>query len=440
MFIESNKIELKSKYTDQIVKEIVAFINADGGKIYIGINDDGTVCGAQKIDESLRSISDIITTQIEPNAIDSVKTELEIIEGLPVIVINVKKGISPLYCIKKYGFSSSGCMIRIGSSCREMSELQIKERYKMRFFDDDIIVSSPTNLKTLSFFTLKNSYLEMGYKLNDDTFETNLKLVNNNGDYNVMAELLSDNNRYSLIFVKFSGINKASLSQRSDYGNKSIIFGFKQMMNRMASENICISNTTVRPRIDTYLFDYDSVNEAIVNAIVHNDWSIAEPQVSFFKDRIEILSHGGLPHTLSLEDFYRGISKPRNIRLMKIFSDLDIVDHTGHGVPIIIEKYGRGAFEISDNHIIVTIPFDLEVMKALNVGVNVGVNVDVNINKNERQIIELILNDPTLTAEKISIKINKTKRTAERYLKTLQEKGYIERNGSDKNGYWKVLK
>lgn len=190
-------------------------------------------------------------------------------------------------------------MIRIGSSCREMSELQIKERYKMRFFDDDIIVSSPTNLKTLSFFTLKNSYLEMGYKLNDDTFETNLKLVNNNGDYNVMAELLSDSNRYSLIFVKFSGINKASISQRSDYGNKSIIFGFKQMMNRIASENICISNTTVRPRIDTYLFDYDSVNEAIVNAIVHNDWSIAEPQVSFFHDRIEILSHGGLPHTLS---------------------------------------------------------------------------------------------------------------------------------------------
>lgn len=63
MFIESNKIELKSKYTDQIVKEIVAFINADGGKIYIGINDDGTICGAQKIDESLRNISDIITTQ-----------------------------------------------------------------------------------------------------------------------------------------------------------------------------------------------------------------------------------------------------------------------------------------------------------------------------------------------------------------------------------------
>jgi len=440
MLIESNKIEFKAKYTDQIVKEIVAFINSDGGKIYIGINDDGSACGAQKIDETLRNISDVITTQIEPNAIDIVRTELEIYDGLPVIVINVKKGISPLYCIKKYGFSSSGCLIRIGSSCREMSESQINERYKLRFFNDDLIVSSPTNLKSLSFFTLKNSYLEMGYKLNDDTFETNLKLVNNNGEYNIMAELLSDNNRYSLIFVKFNGLNKASISQRSDYGDKSIIFGYKQLMNRIASENICISNTTVRPRVDTYLFDYDSVNEAIVNAIVHNDWSITEPQVSFFKDRIEILSHGGLPHTLSVDEFYRGISKPRNIRLMRIFSDLDIVDHTGHGVPIIVERYGREAFDINDNHIIVTIPFNKEVMNSINVGLNVGLNVDVNINIIERKIIELVLNDPTLTAEKISIIIGKTKRTAERYLKALQEKGYIERSGSDKTGYWKIIK
>lgn len=430
--IESNKIEFKSKYTDQIVKEIVAFINADGGKIYIGINDDGVVCGAQKIDESLRNISDIITTQIEPNAIDVVKTELEIIDGFPIIIINVKKGIAPLYCIKKYGFSSIGCLIRIGSSCREMTESQINERYKMRFFSDDLIVSSPTNLKHLSFFTLKNSYFEMGYKLNIDTFETNLKLVNNNGEYNIMAELLSDNNRYSLIFVKFNGYNKACISQRSDYGNKSIIFGYRQLMNRISSENICISNTTIRPRIDTYLFDYDSVNEAIVNSVVHNDWSISEPQVSFFKDRIEILSHGGLPHTLSLNEFYLGISKPRNIRLMKIFSDLDIVDHTGHGVPIIIEKYGRNAFEISDNHIIVTIPFNLEVMNSMNVG--------VNLNEIEIKIRNLILNDPTLTAEKISFEIHKNKRTVERYLKSLQDKEYIERCGTDKKGYWKVIK
>ncbi len=443
MLIESNKIELKSKYTDTIIREIVAFLNADGGKIYIGINDDGTVCGAKGIDKTLRAISDTVTAQIEPSAIDVTKTEIEIMDGLPVIAINVKKGISPIYCIKKYGFSSNGCSIRIGSSSRAMSVSQIHERYKLKFFDDDLIVSSPTNLKTLSFFTLKNSYLEMGYRLNEDTYETNLKLVNNNGEYNVMAELLSDNNRYSLIFVKFVGYNKASISQRSDYGNKSIIFAYRQLMNRIAAENICMSNTTVRPRIDTYLFDYDSANEAIVNAIVHNDWSISEPQVSFFKDRIEVLSHGGLPHGLSLEEFYRGISKPRNAQLMKIFSDLDIVDHTGHGVPIIVEKYGKEAFEISSNYIIVKIPFDKEVVKSMNGGVNVGVNaqnVGVNLGDAEKEILEAVIIDPSINAERISAKIGKSKRTAERYLRSLEENGYLLREGSPKKGRWVVIK
>ncbi len=444
MYIESNNVELKSKYTDQIVKEIVAFLNADGGKIYIGINDDGTVCGAAKIDESLRNISDIIATRIEPNCIGIVKTELQFIDNLPVIVINVKKGISPIYCIKKYGFSSNGCLIRIGSACREMSEAQIHERYKLRFFDDDLIVSSPTNLKTLFFQTLKNSYFDKGYTLHEDTFESNLKLINNNGQYNIMAELLSDNNRYSFIFVKFNGYNKASISQRSNYGNKSLIFSYQQMMNRIESENICTSDTTVRPRIDTYLFDYDSVNEAIVNAIVHNDWSIAEPQVSFFKDRIEILSHGGLPRSLSLEDFYRGISKPRNIQLMKIFSDLDIVDHTGHGVPIIIEKYGREAFEINDNYIIVTIPFNKMVVDSINVVPNNNSNgtsyLDRALKESEKIVLELILHEPSITAYEISTKINKSTRTAERCLKSLQEKEYIKREGANKNGKWKVIK
>ena len=74
------------------------------------------------------------------------------------------------------------------------------------------------------------------------------------------------------------------------------------------------------------------------------------------------------------------------------------------------------------------------------VGVNVGVSVDENLNEIRRKIIVLVLNDPTLTAEKTSGHIEKSKRTAERHLKALQEKGYIERIGTDKKGNWKVIK
>ena len=202
------------------------------------------------------------------------------------------------------------------------------------------------------------------------------------------------------------------------------------MMNRIAAENICISDTTTRPRQDKYLFDYDSVNEAVVNAIVHNDWSISEAQISFFSNRLEILSHGSLPNNLSIDEFFAGISKPRNLALMKIFSDLDIVDHTGHGIPTIVEHYEKEVFNIQSTYILVSIPFDKEVLNKTNVGVNVV----------EKMILAELLNNPTLTADKLSLIIKKSKRTIERYLKALQEKGYIERSGSDKTGVWKIIK
>jgi predicted HTH transcriptional regulator len=205
-------------------------------------------------------------------------------------------------------------------------------------------------------------------------------------------------------------------------------------MNRIQAENICKTDTSVRPRIDTYLYDYDSVNEAIVNAIVHNDWSITEPQISFYNDRIEILSHGGLPYGLSEEQFYMGFSKPRNLQLMKIFSQLDIVEHTGHGVPIIIDRYGKEAFDINDNYIIVTIPFNKEVLETQNISVNVTVN-DI-----EKIILEELLKNPTLNASELSLIIDRSKRTAERYLSSLKERGYILQEGTGNNARWKVIK
>ena len=125
---ESNRIEFKAKITDQLVREIVAFLNTDGGKIYIGISDDGKVIGTKNIDESLRIISDIVCSQIEPSPIELVKSDIQFFENQPVIVVNVDKGTETIYCIKKYGFSSVGCPIRVGSTCREMSQEQVQYR------------------------------------------------------------------------------------------------------------------------------------------------------------------------------------------------------------------------------------------------------------------------------------------------------------------------
>ena len=86
-YIESERVELKEHAKDELVKEIVAFLNADGGTIYIGVNDKGEVVGVANIDKELLKIADMITQQIEPNPQELVKPELLFDEGKTIIAI-----------------------------------------------------------------------------------------------------------------------------------------------------------------------------------------------------------------------------------------------------------------------------------------------------------------------------------------------------------------
>ena len=248
-----------------------------------------------------------------------------------------------------------------------------------------------------------------------------------------------------LIFVKFRGKDKTSISQRSDYGNQSILLGYQKLKDRLISENICITDTSVRPRKDIYLYDNDCINEILINMIVHNDWTITEPLVSFYSDRIEFTSHGGLPNGLSAEDFYRGVSCPRNQVLMRIFLNLGIVEHTGHGVPLIIKKYGKDVFDIHENYINVIIPFDRRVMKSINnfdvAGTNGGTNFGTVKNltdKSKTTLLELIKN-PKISYDELSIQTKIPRRTISRILDDLKNKGFIERVGNNKSGFWKII-
>lgn len=429
-YLESEKVELKSRY-----KEIVAFLNSDGGQIIIGVDDDGNVVGIDKIDETLRKLSDIITTQIEPNAQEEIRTELKFDSGKTIIVLNISKGIRNIYCQKKYGFSSNGCSIRIGTTCKEMTPTQIRVRYEKNFYDEEFMVKKRASRMDLTFRELKIYYSEKGFHVDESSFETNFNLRNKDGDYNLLAELLADRNNIPFNFVKFNGMDKVAISERNDYGYGCILSVYEKIKARLTAENICISDTSVRPRKDIYLFDPDAVNEAVLNALVHNDWTITEPQISIFSDRMEILSHGGLPGGMTTDDFYEGISHPRNSTLMRIFLNMGLTEHTGHGVPTIIKKYGKEVFEITDNYIKCRIPFDKKVLslRQQSVGLNVG------LNKTEKAVLALLIEDSDISATIIAKKIGVTKRTIERTFVSLQRKGKIERLGSRRNGSWTVV-
>lgn len=440
-YIESETLELKGKYTEGITKEIVSFLNAEGGTILIGVEVDGAVIGVEHVDDVLRKISDVITSQIEPNPQDEIHSEIQFDEGKVIIAIQIKKGSNHIYCQKKYGFSSSGCTIRIGTTCKEMTPQQIKTRYEKKFIDNEYMLKKRASISDLSFRVLKVYYSEKNFHLDNKSFETNLNLRNESGEYNLLAELLADRNNIPFIFVKFKGENKASISERSDYGYGCILSIYEKIKDRLKAENICVSDTTVRPRRDKFLFDYDCVNEAVINALVHNDWTITEPQISMFNNRLEILSHGGLPSGMTKEEFFAGISRPRNATLMRIFLNMGLTEHTGHGIPTIVEKYGEGVFEIGNNYIKCTIPFDEEVVRQIN-DKNISYNVVIkpSLNNTEKKVVEVLIEYPSMKPLEIATKLGVTKRTIERSLKSLKEKEIIERVGAKHDEGWAVVR
>ena len=445
-YIESETVELKAKYTDTFVRELVSFLNAEGGIIYIGIQNDGTVIGVDNIDNTLKNISDCITDQIEPSPRGEVISEIIHEENRSIIAVNVKKGIKPLYCIKKYGFSSKGCLVRIGTTCKEMSPEEIQFRYKSQFINEDYMLLAPSKYVPLSFNMMKILLTSRGFHINENSFEASFNLRRNDGTYNLLAEILADQNMVPLIFVKFAGINKASISHRSDYGGQSLLLGYQKMKDRLIAENICKTDTTVRPRIDEYLYDIDCANEALVNMFVHNDWTITEPQVSFYSDRIVFTSHGGIPHGMTEEEFYNGVSRPRNAVLMRVFLNLGIVEHTGHGIPMIVEKYGREAFDIHQNYINVTLPFNQAVLASVpQIGTDhgtddKGIRLNEDLSDTEKKLILELIKNPKYTYNQLASEIGISRRTVSRTVASLVEKKYIERIGNNKSGFWKIIR
>lgn len=431
-YIETQKVELKEKINDSLPKEIESFLNTDGGTIYIGVSDDGQVLGIDKIDQGLKKISEIISDQIEPSAIDCVKPEAFYEDGKFLIRINVAKGIQPLYCIKKHGYSSSGCHLRVGTSCKAMTAQMIRLRFRFQ----DLLIKTPTTYGPLSFKILKLFFTENGFHINDKTFETNHKLRTIDKHYNLLAELLADHNSFPFIFVKFEGKDKTAISQRNDYGRISLLTTYEKIKTRLIAENICIVDTTVRPRKETYLFDMDAVNEALVNALVHNDYILSQPLISMFEDRLEILSHGGLPHGLSKDEFFLGVSRPLNEALMEILTKTKVLEHTGHGVPVIVSKYSKEVFDIHDSFINVVIPFNKEVMKSINHNYQIERE---SLKSKEKTIYEKLYENHHLTSYELCESLDIPHRSVQRYLDGLKKKAYIKRVGSNKTGYWEIL-
>ena len=337
---------------------------------------------------------------------------------------------------------------RIGSSKEKINkfpEWELKLNTTLQEgFPTIVNVAAPDYAQDLTFEKLFMYYAAKGISLKLDSFERSLKLINKNGQYNVMAYILSDQNSIPVRVSIFSGRDKtAPLFSVKEFGNTCIMYSMDKILEYGDAINIIQADerNRISERRDVPLFDYEAFHEAILNAFIHNKWlTLNAPQISIFTDRIEILSHGGLAIDQDENGFYSGASLPVNDVLASIFLQLRISERSGRGVPKIVGKYGKDSIKIEKNRIIVKIPFEkIEVNKFI-VANKVSNKVSNKANGTKEKIISAIRNNPNVTINQLMVITGLSEPGVKKNLKQLKDAGIIARIGANKNGYWEVLK
>ena len=385
---ETNRIEYKRELTSEldIEKEVVAFLNyREGGFIYIGIDDSGSVVGVPDADDCMLRLRGRLKNNISPSAMGLFDIASESHDGKTVVKVTVASGSEKPYFKTKYGMTPKGAFLRVGTSAEPMTQDQIDRLFSMRTRNS--IGKITSNRQDLSFEQLRIYYDEHGKRLNDN-FKRSLELTTEEGKLNYVAYLLADENGNSIKVAKYSSLDRCDLVENNEYGYCSLIKATKSVLAKLEIENKTAAKITPVERVETPMWNRVALREAVINAIVHNDYSFeVPPKFEIFPDRLEITSAGRLPESMSKEEFFSGISIPRNKELMRIYRDLELVESLGSGIPRIMQAYGEDSFRFTANFIRITLPINPLFLSQLgaeneqdtvqdNTTENQGVNID----------------------------------------------------------------
>ena len=434
--METNRLEYKRELTEDLEKEVVAFLNYhDGGVIQIGVSNDGAVFGVPNADKTMLVIKDRLRNNIAPSCMGLFDVYPEIVAEKQIIIINVASGSEKPYYIRRYGMSDRGCYIRIGSASEPMTIRMIEDAFARRQRVTLGTLRSPR--RDLTFEQLRIYYDEAGLTLGDK-FAANLELFLESGEYNYAAYLLADRNGNSVQVAKYAGTDRIDLLKSEECGYCSIIKTCKRVLDALDAENITAMRITGKSRITRRLWNHVALREAVINAIVHNDYSEdLVPKFEIFSDRLEITSAAAI-HKEEQDTFFDGFSSPRNKILMRVFKDLDMVEHLGSGMPRILAAYPREAYIFSVKFVRMVLLNDAEAVAMLKSGNAGSMGSEKTSEKTSEKILTALAKDGRLTIAQLAEITDVTGRSVERNIKRLQEDGRLMRVGPDKGGYWQV--
>ena len=355
--IENSNTEFKREYTDSIRKAVVAFANTDGGCIYVGIEDDGTVVGVADVDDVQKRVISLCRDGIQPDVMMFLSCDRTVIEDKNVIRLQVQRGTDCPYYLKGKGIRPEGVYVRRGPVSLPAAESQIR---KMIREAGDFHYEQERSLEQeLTFKATERFLQEAGVPFGEAERRT-LRIVSKDGLYTNLGLLLSDQCQHTVKVAIFSGKKQVVFRDRREFSG-SLLLQVHQVIEYLDFHNALHSEIRGMKRLDSRDYPVESLREAIFNAFVHRDYGFSGSiLVSVYEDRIEILSLGGLAEGVTYNDMMLGVSIPRNPKLAEIFYRLHYIEAFGTGVRRILTDYAeceeKPQFLVSDNAVKVILP------------------------------------------------------------------------------------
>jgi len=451
---ESQNTEYKESWNDKYLQWICGFANAQGGKIYLGVDDDHVVVG---IEDSKRLMEDI------PNKI---VTHLGIVcdvnlltaEELDYIEIMVEPSSVPINYRGHYHYRS-------GSTKQELTGVALQEfvlKKMGRSWDE--IVNPRITLDAIDRDAV-DYFLKKGIRAgridedekNASTEEVlqNLNLVDDDSNLTNAAVLLFGKNpqRYfpgAQFRIGRFGKDEADLIIQDEVDG-NIIQMADTVMKKLKSFYLTSPITYEgMQRIETLEIPEAALREIVYNAIVHKSYTGAHIQMHVYDDHVEVWNDGELPVGYTQEVLMqRHSSRPRNKNIAFAFMKAGFIESWGRGYKKIREEFEKAGLPIPtvESHCGGTLVTFKRPQNSENVGSDVGSDVGsfggnmavMQLTDRQKKILELIKLNPQVSATQMSVIMSVVKRTIERDLAALQSKMIIRREGNTSAGHWVVL-
>jgi ATP-dependent DNA helicase RecG len=426
MLRESETVELKEIVVDDIKKEITAFANCDGGKLYIGVNDDGMAIGVANSDEAIQKVSNMVRDSIKPDVTMFVRYDTMELDGETIVVVDVQRGTDRPYYLVNKGLRPEGVYVRQGTSSVPSTDTVIRRMIKET--DGDSFEDMRSLEQELTFRETNIEFKRRNIPFGFPQMKS-LGILNVDGIYTNLGLLLSEQCSHTIKMASFEGNNQNIFKDRREFSG-SLLQQLYDAYDYIDQRNQTHATFDKLLRVDQRDYPEVAIREALLNSLVHRDYSYsASTLISVYDDRIELVSVGGLVKGISIHDIMMGISVCRNSKLANVFYRLQLIEAYGTGMRKIVNAYENSRkkpkIEATDNAFKIILP-NLNYNMAADTGKS-------NNNPDVEKVLKLAEKKGFITRGEVEMLLNCGQSTAGRLLRKMCDMKLLVQKGKGKN-------